>query len=97
MLDSKANLSSYCNEVARQLQMHYRAPPLPIDLRNGEGLLQQPSQQQEEQQQQPQQNNNKNQRNNELPSSIFDDDMDEGERILQFRQIAQTKHNIRFS
>jgi len=33
ILDSKANLCSYCNEVAKQLNMHYRAPPLPVDLR----------------------------------------------------------------
>jgi hypothetical protein len=33
ILDSKANLSSYCQEVVKQLNVHYRAPPLPVDLR----------------------------------------------------------------
>lgn len=32
ILDSKANMSSYCQEVAKQLGMHYTAPPLPVDL-----------------------------------------------------------------
>lgn len=32
VLDSKANLSSYCQEVARQLDMQYQAPRLPVDL-----------------------------------------------------------------
>lgn len=32
ILDSKANLSSYCMEVTKQLDMNYRAPPLPVDL-----------------------------------------------------------------
>ena len=32
VLDSKANLNSYCLEVAKQLNMHYKAPPLPVDL-----------------------------------------------------------------
>ena len=33
VLDSKANLSSYCQEVLKQLGIHYKAPPLPVDLR----------------------------------------------------------------
>ena len=33
ILDSKANLNSYCNEVAKQLQIAYRPPHLPVDLR----------------------------------------------------------------
>jgi len=33
LLDSKANLSSFCLEVASQLDIHYRAPPLPVDLK----------------------------------------------------------------
>jgi hypothetical protein len=33
LLDSKANLNSYCLAVAKQLDIHYNAPPLPIDLR----------------------------------------------------------------
>lgn len=32
VLDSKANLSSYCMEVTKQLGLTYRAPPLPVDL-----------------------------------------------------------------
>ena len=32
VLDSKANLSSYCQEVAKQLGMHYQAPRLPVEL-----------------------------------------------------------------
>lgn len=30
VLDSKANLTTYCLDVAKQLQMHYQAPPLPV-------------------------------------------------------------------
>lgn len=33
LLDSKANLSSYCQEVQKQLGMNYHAPPLPVDLK----------------------------------------------------------------
>jgi hypothetical protein len=33
LLDSKANLQSYCLEVAKQLNVHYHAPPLPVDLK----------------------------------------------------------------
>lgn len=32
VLDSKANLSSYCMEVTKQLGLNYRAPPLPVSL-----------------------------------------------------------------
>lgn len=32
ILESKANLTTYCLEVARQLEMRYHAPPLPVDL-----------------------------------------------------------------
>lgn len=32
VLDSKANLSSYCMEVTKQLGLTYQAPPLPVDL-----------------------------------------------------------------
>ena len=32
VLDSKANLYSYCQEVARQLDMEYQAPKLPVEL-----------------------------------------------------------------
>lgn len=32
VLDSKANLTSYCMEVTKQLGLSYRAPPLPVDL-----------------------------------------------------------------
>ena len=32
VLDSKANLSSYCQEVMRQLGLHYEAPRLPVDM-----------------------------------------------------------------
>lgn len=31
--DSKANFQSYCLEVSTQLDMHYSAPPLPVDIR----------------------------------------------------------------
>lgn len=31
-MDSKANLTSYCQEVARELEMEYEAPRLPVDL-----------------------------------------------------------------
>ena len=30
VLDSKANLTSYCQEIARQLEMEYKAPQVPI-------------------------------------------------------------------
>jgi hypothetical protein len=33
LLDSKANLQTYCLEVAKQLNVHYHAPPLPVDLK----------------------------------------------------------------
>jgi hypothetical protein len=33
LLDSKAHLQSYCLEVAKQLNVHYHAPPLPVDLK----------------------------------------------------------------
>jgi hypothetical protein len=33
LLDSKGNLQSYCLEVAKQLNVHYHAPPLPVDLK----------------------------------------------------------------
>jgi hypothetical protein len=39
LLDSKANLSSYCQEVQRQLGMNYHAPPLPVDLKYAGDLL----------------------------------------------------------
>lgn len=32
VLDSKANLTSYCQEVARQLDMEYQAPQVPVHL-----------------------------------------------------------------
>jgi hypothetical protein len=31
--DSKANVISYCLAVMKQLDMHYHAPPLPVDLK----------------------------------------------------------------
>jgi len=37
VLDSKANITSYCMEVAKQLKMDYTAPPLPVDLRYDPG------------------------------------------------------------
>ena len=33
VLDSKANLTSYCQDVAEKLDMHYKAPRLPVDLK----------------------------------------------------------------
>ena len=32
ILESKASLTTYCLEVAKQLKMRYHAPPLPVDL-----------------------------------------------------------------
>ena len=32
ILNSKADLTTYCMEVARQLEMKYVSPPLPVDL-----------------------------------------------------------------
>jgi hypothetical protein len=32
ILNSKADLTTYCLEVARQLEMKYVSPPLPVDL-----------------------------------------------------------------
>ncbi len=32
ILESKAALVTYCLEVAKQLEMRYHAPPLPVDL-----------------------------------------------------------------
>jgi hypothetical protein len=33
LLDSKANLNSYCLAVMKQLDIHYHAPPLPVDMK----------------------------------------------------------------
>ncbi len=33
ILDSKADLCSFCNELAKKLDIYYKAPPLPVDLR----------------------------------------------------------------
>ena len=32
VIESKAQLTSYCSEIAKQLDMRYRSPPLPVDL-----------------------------------------------------------------
>ena len=44
ILDSKARLTTYCLEVAKQLKMRYLSPPLPVDLNifnaNGQSLPQ---------------------------------------------------------
>ena len=32
VLDSKANLTSFCQEIARQLDMEYQAPQVPIQI-----------------------------------------------------------------
>ncbi|CAB9496802.1 Mechanosensitive ion channel protein [Seminavis robusta] len=32
IIESKANLTTYCLEVSKQLEMRYRSPPLPVDL-----------------------------------------------------------------
>lgn len=37
VLDSKANLSSYCQEVARQLEMNYQAPKVPVEISHANG------------------------------------------------------------
>jgi len=42
VLDSKANLNSYCQEVARQLDMEYQAPRLPVELRYAPSPLEEP-------------------------------------------------------
>ena len=42
VLDSKANLNSYCQEVARQLQMEYQAPLLPVELQYAPSRLEEP-------------------------------------------------------
>jgi len=42
VLDSKANLNSYCQEVARQLDMEYQAPRLPVELQHAPSPLEQP-------------------------------------------------------
>lgn len=42
VLDSKANLNSYCQEVARQLKMEYQAPRLPVELQYAPSPLEQP-------------------------------------------------------
>jgi small-conductance mechanosensitive channel len=40
ILDSKANLVTYCNEVQKKLGMHYRAPPVPVHLKGDSHFLQ---------------------------------------------------------
>ncbi|CAB9515705.1 Mechanosensitive ion channel protein [Seminavis robusta] len=98
ILDSKANLSSYCNEVAKQLNMHYRAPPLPVDLRyiTGDDLLV---------------SNlaaattattksNVGSGNSGLAPTTEDmvlAEMDREAQMNAFRQIAMSKHNIRLN
>lgn len=83
LLDSKANLSSYCQEVARQLKMHYTAPPLPVDLRySGDHEIKL-----------------SHDDNKEEPheSDYSDSEQDTIARTDRFRSLALTKHNIRFS
>lgn len=41
ILDCKANFLSYVLEVTKQLNMHYKAPPLPIDLRHSKPIAMQ--------------------------------------------------------
>jgi hypothetical protein len=91
-LDSKANLSSYCNEVAKQLHMHYRAPPLPVDLRtfggggSEEGTINDMMYAR---------------RNSQLSGSTLagtvPTEVDREAQMKEFRQIALHKHNIRLS
>lgn len=92
LLDSKANLSSYCNEVARQLNMHYRAPPLPVDLRYAQMPQLPPTTPDGGLTSTPEENNF-----GTAPKANREEEMDREAHIQQFRQIAMNKHNIRLN
>lgn len=76
VLDSKANLSSYCQEVAKQLNIHYKAPPLPVNLKYAQAAS--PEEVLES-------------------SDAIDTDLDSVARTQEFRSMALSKHNIRYS
>lgn len=86
ILDSKANLSSYCNEVAKQLNMHYRAPPLPVDLRYAH-ISQLPMSQE----------GGATPKDNNFDTAAPAEEMDREAHIREFRQLALNKHNIRLN
>lgn len=98
ILESKANLSSYCNEVARQLNMHYRAPPLPVDLRYSQ-LPQVPMVSMEGTNFTHNASSDLAHFGGQAPTHGArggeDEIMDREAHIQQFRQIAMNKHNIR--
>ena len=79
VLDSKANLSSYCMEVVKQLGMNYWVPPLPIDLTysNAIPVLEEPV------------NTTRDPKQPNIPR----EDIDNEARIQSFRSIVN-KHNI---
>eukprot|EP00977_Amphora_coffeiformis_P012336 scaffold3043_cov180-Amphora_coffeaeformis.AAC.28 len=82
VLDSKANLTSYCQEVARQLDMEYQAPQVPIHLTQGAsaGLTQDRSQEQPLRR---------------SATAADDEQFDENELAHKFADIAHKKHGIR--
>ena len=85
VLDSKANLVSYCHEVQKKLGMEYKAPALPVDLRNAlalgrtiESITGGGSQQD---------NDSQSTQNFEIDDAQFQ----------QFRAMAASKYNIKLS
>jgi small-conductance mechanosensitive channel len=81
ILDSKANLVTYCNEVQKKLGMKYHAPPLPVEFRGAQQFLQNDSL--------------GSVTGPGLPPS--DEDIDFDARMNQFRLIAKTRHQIRLT
>ena len=85
MLDSKANLTSYCQEVARQLDMEYQAPQVPVHLTHevsgADRDLVGPS---------------ATTTQRRRPATAVDDEqLDENELTHKFADIAHHKHSIR--
>lgn len=79
ILDSKANLVTYCNEVQKKLGMQYRAPPLPVDLNGAQQFLE---------------NASSLGSVTGGPSNLDDDDADMEAKMNQFRHIAKTRHQL---
>ena len=82
VLDSKANLTSYCQEVARQLDMEYQAPQVPVHLSQGASGGLAPDRPQE-------------QLLRRSATAADDEQFDENELAHKFADIAHKKHGIR--
>jgi len=82
VLDSKANLTSFCQEVARQLDMEYQAPQVPVHLTQGAstGLVHDKSEEQPVRR---------------SATAADDEQFDETKLANKFADIAHKKHGIR--